>query len=295
MRVYFLSEGRAVLRLDGEYAGTTDSFPRFADISGDAFAEWLPHCGAPACFYLSEDIFENPPQGICAATAQDERFLYACAGGNFYGFEVSDQREAGGTLYTLLKCGGTYLACDGLNCALHPLRAEYDKAYIQPFTLDGVQYAAVRGRGRLAAVRDAELIFEGRADEFDGESGEISLSLNDCAESLCTFGVLEPERRRIEPRRTPTAAVMHFAFFESVMNGGDSAQYLCEELKGRAGELKGYLGPFCAVVPPTQAARERYGNGIVGLVYRKRQRVFEIKWFCTESEGGLISNIYPAE
>ncbi len=295
MKVYFFSEDRAALKLDGEYAGLTDGFPRFAEISGGAFAEWLPLCGEGVHFYLDEELFLRGREGLYAVRAEDERMLFLPRRQKAGLQGVAAQLFCGGTLYSLLGFGAAYVACDGPECALLKLGGAYPDACLREIFTEGERRAIVRGGGRLAVLCGARLTYEGPADALDESSGEVTVFLRDCADSVCTFSVLRPEERRITARRTPPPEAAHVALFESVLHGGDCGIYLSEELKGRADRLKSYLGDFCAAVPPTERARKKYGDGTAGLAYRTCEGVFEIKWFRTERENGLICNISPAE
>ena len=61
MRIYFLSAQPAALKLDGQYAGTTDLFERYAEIDmrRGALAEIIPHDNSlPVNFFIDEKFFE---------------------------------------------------------------------------------------------------------------------------------------------------------------------------------------------------------------------------------------------
>lgn len=294
MRIYFFSEGRAWLKLDGEYAGITDGYPRFAEF-GSAFAEWLPFSGEAVHFYIDDAFFFAPHEDVCAARAGEERFLLLRPRKKCAGQGVEAQLRAGGTLYSLLRFGGTYLACDGPDCALIRLKNSYTGADMHELTLRGEHLLLLRGEGTLAVARGTELLYEGAADGFDEAGGKVTVYLRDCEDSVLTFDILHPQERSVAARCAALPAVRHIALFERVLHGADCSDCLCESLKGRAGELKGYLGDFCAVVPPTESARKKYGDAAAGLVYRLEEGLYDIKWFRAELEDGLVSNIFPAE
>lgn len=294
MRVYFLSDGPAVLKLNGEYAGNTDTFRRFADIEGGAFAEWLSCDNSGALnFFIDERFFERPHDYVYTVTDGTEYALYAdfakrkqSAGGVF-------QLSAGGTLYTLFNFGAAYLACDGRECAIHPLSAAFAAAKLTAFTADGRQYLAVIGEGRAAVLDEAKIIYEGRADSF--EDGQIAVKLRDCAESVRITNAAPPHTKSVRHGRAADKTVAHFALFEAVKDGSDCTPYLSDELKGRADGLKRYLGAFEAVIPPTPLAESLYGKNTVGILRREEQKKFRAVWYRTEIEDGVIYNIYPTE
>ncbi len=67
--------------------------------------------------------------------------------------------------------------------------------------------------------------------------------------------------------------------------GLDVSPFLSPELEGDA--LREYLGDFRSVV-----LTER--ENCVGLVYARRERVFDVRYFTVETDGKRVCNIVPA-
>ena len=65
MKIYFLSSRPCALFLDGEFAGRTDLFERFADINpkDNAFVRFVPEGALPVSFFLTERLRFSPPDG----------------------------------------------------------------------------------------------------------------------------------------------------------------------------------------------------------------------------------------
>ena len=84
--------------------------------------------------------------------------------------------------------------------------------------------------------------------------------------------------------RAPTPATFALALFESVLLGLDASPFLSPELEADA--LKEYLGEFRSVVMTDEEDR-------VGLIYPRRERVFDVRYFAVETDGGRICNIVP--
>ena len=83
-----------------------------------------------------------------------------------------------------------------------------------------------------------------------------------------------------------------FAFFECALHGGDFAHYLCDGLKDRAHMLTDYLGDFCDVVVPTENFYFKHDETrAVGLVYRKKENLFNVEYFAVDLKDEKVSNV----
>ena len=71
-----------------------------------------------------------------------------------------------------------------------------------------------------------------------------------------------------------------------MLSGFDAAPLLSPLLAPKAALLKGYLGDLRAAV--------RLGDGLVGAVYERKPRVFDVRPFRVTTEGGKVSNLAPA-
>ena len=71
MKIYFLSSRPCALFLDGEFAGKTDLFERFADVSpkDNVFVRFVPEGALPVSFFLTERLRFSPPAAKCTFSA----------------------------------------------------------------------------------------------------------------------------------------------------------------------------------------------------------------------------------
>lgn len=300
MRVYFFSEEPAALKLDGQYAGTIDLFCRYAEIEGEVFAEIAPHSnGQPLNFFLDGEFFEKSHPFAEVCRSDEEAFIYVkeyCKKGA--DVEIIAQQRAAGMFLTVYRMGGIYAAAECENSGIYRLTRAFEGAEIEEISACGKTFAAVRGRGALALFYEGRPCFLGACDSFEhGCSLKIKKRLFSCtraeeeSEYLLEGGTLRRESRTVVHGRQTEGPLIAFAFFEAALYG-DCAEYLCNELKGRAALLKEYLGNFVAVVPPTELSAKRYGDDCAGLVYRKSEGVYFIKYFRAEIEGGKVVNVY---
>ena len=68
----------------------------------------------------------------------------------------------------------------------------------------------------------------------------------------------------------------------------DPSPYLHEKIRGKADSLKEFLGDYRSVVLTDRPER-------VGLVYERKTRVYDVRYFIVTVEDGKISNIAPEE
>jgi len=78
-----------------------------------------------------------------------------------------------------------------------------------------------------------------------------------------------------------------FTFIEELGVGGDIFEYLNDNVRENADKLKGYFGDFVGVMPPpTFRAPDQ-----VGLVYKRTENLFFVRYFTFELVDKKISNV----
>ena len=313
MRIYFLSAQPAALKLDGQYAGTTDLFERYAEIDmrRGALAEIIPHDNSlPVNFFIDEKFFECGHPFADAYILGDERLIYlknfARKGGEI---EVIAQGEAGGGLLTIFEFGGIYACFEGRElcgggAGLVKLSKNFDRAEVREIVVGGRAFAAAVAEGALSIFDCGRQVFLGEGSFEYGDALAVLREEKSCAD-IVTEGryifdgqTFVTERITARERRAVPEKMAHFALFEGVMYGCDCTKYLSDELSPRAGELKEYLGNFLGVVPPTELFCERHkdiANNCAGLIYRRAEGLFEVKYFAVRFSEGRADNIYPTD
>lgn len=313
MRIYFLSAQPAALKLDGQYAGTIDLFERYAEIDmrRGALAEIIPHDNSlPVNFFIDEKFFECGHPFADAYILGDERLIYlknfARKGGEI---EVIAQGEAGGGLLTIFEFGGIYACFEGRElcgggAGLVKLAKNFARAEVREIVVGGRAFAAAVAEGALSVFDCGRQVFLGEGNFEYGDALAVLREEKSCAD-IVTEGryifdgqAFVPERLTARERRAVPEKMAHFALFEGVMYGCDCTKYLSDELSPRAGELNEYLGNFLGVVPPTELFCERHkdiANNCAGLIYRRAEGLFEVKYFAVQFSDGRADNIYPTD
>ena len=296
MRVFFLSERPAALFLGGAYLGIADGFERSAELrlEDEHFVEFKPLGGfAPFAFRLDEDCLIHPPEFLRIYYTAHGVALYAH--GYYYAdpsLKVLKQTRIGGALLTLCLQGKLTLNFerDG-ELHLIPLSAELADADI---FAAGENYL-IKGSNAFALIgKDGALLgeHEGKVLRHSENSDEVEadIPLKDCLlhTARCVWRGRELTSYSLRAAREVSPSTLFLALLESVLIGADVAPFLSEELNEKADSLKSYLGNFVAVTTTNEL-------GQAGLVYRRNERIFDVRYFQAEIEEGKIANLSPVK
>lgn len=308
MRVYFLSYKPAILKLNGLYVGGIDTFERHIelDIADSVLAEIVPGENLqPVNFFINEKLLFDPPPFMDVYLMDGETLIFIKEYGNKgVNLNVIAQTRFCGNLITLFSQGGVYLSVEGAEYSLIPLPAKFARAEMYEKTLAGLPVLAISGGNALCILSDrGKKIFLSEAESFEfADRLKIVAAFETCtaAKAECEYSY-DGEKLTLVAGRTietrpPEKAILHFAFFESVLTRGNYREYLCEDLKPKADELSDYLGEFAGVTVPTEKFyAEHPALRAAGLVYPKSENLFEVKYYAVDLEDGKITNIYPVE
>ena len=200
--------------------------------------------------------------------------------------------------------GGVYLSAEGAEYTLTPLPQSFAKLIAEEKYIGGRPVLELSGGGHRVIISEyGKVIFSNPAESAEyGDTLTVTVPFETCtaAKAICRYGydgdklaLISSETIESAP---PEENILHFAFFESVLTRGNFEKYLCDELKPRAGDLKGYLGDFVSVTVPPEKFYAVHGDAAAaGLVYPKSNNLYEVKYFAAEITDGKISNIYPVE
>ncbi len=279
-----------MLTVGGLPLGTVDGFERTAELDphDNLFCEIAPAGYLPVRFFFNEAFLHGPPPQIDLCYAREVLILSA------HGFLREDpsmqihwQRRMGGLLFTLYTQGKTAL-CIGAGAEMHvlPLADGFESAELysagELFLLEGAEaFVLFTASGEALVRSDGKVIERGHAVKaevpYHDSLGHTALvCYEDGTLTSCTLRAA---------RSTP--ASFGLALFECARIGANCTSYLAEALQGKAESLREYLGDYLAAVP---TGREDE----VGLIFRRRPRIYEVRYFCITLEDGKISNITPS-
>ncbi|MBQ8657742.1 MAG: hypothetical protein IJ506_01265 [Clostridia bacterium] len=298
MKIYFLSSRPCALTLNGAYFGLTSTFEKFAEVSpkDGIFAEFIPEGASPIRFFITENLRFTPPEGCEVYLLKDGVAVFARDfPPNDFSLQPLLQKKFDSCLATLFKQGRIQLSLENsgelfvatLPPSFAPVDLKEENGYI---LVDGEKEIA------LYSPR-AELLLHEKALSYTFENGELRavLPLSDrlkrtaeCVWTLSETGVARASftlrQEGAENAERLREELLPYAFFESVLIGAEVTQMLSEELAEKADSLREFLGDFIGVTL-TNDPRE------LGLVYKKAERLFELKYFRVTVENGKIADV----
>ena len=296
MKIYFLSSTPCALFLNGAYFGLTDLFERFLDVQpkDEIFAEFIPEHALPIRFFITENLRFSPPDGCEVYLLKDGIAVYAK---DFpprdLALQVLSQARQNGMLVTLFKQGNLQLSVE-----------ENGELFLANLPI-GCNSSSIEIYRSLILLKEAErlTVFNSRAElllcekitscQIDGDEITALLPISDRLGRVaeCTWKIetssLKRTRFTVKQRQTddePPEGLIAYAFFESVLIGAEFSELLSDELKEKASVLGEFLGDFIAVTL-TQDPNE------TGLVYKKAERLYELRYVRTVLEKGKICDI----
>ncbi len=288
MRVYFLSEKRGALTVGGAYFGVVDAFERSAELDpADAlFCECAAIGYAPVRFCFDEQFLFSPPPHVR---------LYFSGGAVavwIYDFLRDDQslrvlwqERIAGSRLTLCMQGRLQLNLEN-ETGFHLISLPENLADARPSACCGG--VLLEGAEAFCLLsRDGEFLVRAEGTVLErGETLKAEVRFHDSAghTAVCEWRGKELLSCTLRTTRPPTDATFALAFFESVLIGADVAPYLSDALKPKIGVLREFLGEFEHVLL-------RDEKDVVGLVYARRERVYEVRAFRVEVDGGKVTNI----
>ncbi len=291
MQLYFLAERECILTLGGAVVGIADSFERSVELdpADEVLCTLTPFGGyLPVSFRIDEDLLLSPPPQVTVYHMGAGRAALYIGGflRSDQSLKVLWQREVGGALLTLLRQGRLFLdirTAEGVFLTELPDALETCSPEAQD---GGFLLTAADAFALLSPQGEVLVETEGRVTQA-GETVRAEVPFHDCCghTALCEWRQGTLLSCTLRSARGPTPATFALALFESVLIGLDPAPFLSPELDAAA--LKEYLGSFVSVV---LADRE----DCVGLVYPRRERVFDVRYFTVETDGQRVCNIVPA-
>ena len=296
MKIYFLSSLPCILTVNETYFGLCNRFERFAELSlkDNLFLRFLPENRAPVSFFLTEKILTDPPENCEVYLLKDAIAIYAT---HFpptdFSLRPHAQFRDGTTLATLFSQGELHLSIntpEGLFTATLP--PSFEDA-----TLSFHQNLCfVEGKNRLAIyTKTAKCVFMEEILDFSVENATLNatLPLSDslnrtakCQWSLSEDACVQTQCVLSQPAFTNTLSegLLSYAFFESVLLGGDYSSLLCESLRPHAEKIKTYLGNFLSVSFTEDP-------NVCVLLYEKSPRLFKAEYYTVDVEDDKIKNV----
>lgn len=298
MRIYFLSSRHCVLKINGVFAGYTDGFERFTELCPrDApFCEIIPSDGEylPVSFILDEKITAVPPRGVSlyvlpsALAVKADKFLRA----DFSLRLILHENLPFGELTIFVQGEPQAIFSDGEKTEVSVLGAGFEHCALHVFE----HIFVLAGEKCIyAADKTGKAFFHGKthAWRYDENEKEFILTapLNDFCGRLatcawnCATETPVPKRCDLSaPRDLPNDFIL-CRLMQELSFGTDASAFLSDELCGETETLKRFFGAYERVFPAPQF---QFG---AGATYKKRENVYETKYYAAETKNGKICNV----
>lgn len=291
MRICFLAEKTCALTVNGAYLGLVDGFERTVELEpADAvFCELMPESGyLPLRFCLDDAFLLAPPLQVelyyteHAVTLFCRDFLRADQS-----LKVLFQKRFQNALLTLTVQGKVILDLEtefGFFPIALPDAFENCSAEETPA---GFLLRSENAFALLSREGKTLILSEGRVLS-SGETLRAEVPFHDSLGHtvLCEWKGGELISCTLRTAFEPTEQTFALALFESALIGADCTPFLSDDLLEKASSLKEYLGEYRSVVLTEERDK-------LGLVYERRERVFEVRYFRVETQSGKIKNIKP--
>ena len=290
MRVFFLAESPCALTVNGAYFGIVDGFERACELdpADEVFCELKPNGCLPVNFFFNESFLLNPPEQIKLYYFRGGVAVFA---GDFLRADqtlrVLWQERIGNSLLTLCMQGRLQLNLEngsGFHILSLPAALAESKcrAFGDDFLIEGeTAFALISNEGEIRVLSEGKVLEREeilRAEvPFHDSMGHVA---------VCGWENGKLTECKLKTACDPAPDTFALALFESVLIGGDPAPFLSESLAEKAGALKEFLGDYVSVTLTAE-------RDLVGLVYKRKPRVFDVRYFRVELSDGKISNIKP--
>ncbi len=288
MRVIFLADRTCALTVNGVYLGLVDGFERTCELNPEerVFCELQASGCAPLSFLLDETFLLDPPPQIKLYYYAGGVAVYA---GDFLSADASlqviKQTRLGGTLITLYRQGKLQLNVEnetGFHLIELPAMLNDGEIYAigEDFLIEGeTAFALISHDGTLWVLSEGRIIEKETVLKAE-------VPFHDCLghTAVCTWERDKLIDCAVRTTHEPTEMTFALALFESVLIGAEFTAFLHESLIERAQVLREYLGEFQSVVLTQEPNR-------IGLVYRRKERIFDVRYYRVELTDGKISNI----
>ncbi len=296
MKMYFLSAEPCALFLNELYYGAINAFERFIELSlsDKIYARFCPQNKLAVGLFLDESLLENPPSNVEIYHLQDGVAVYVK---EFFptdfSLQVVCQKQESDVLATVFFQGSLQLSIQSslgyFNAALPPSFSNCEVFFHEHLCiLKSEKTLGVYSlkAEKLLVENVLEYTLEGNTltailplfDRF-GRNAKCSWLLLETGTTRTEFTILQQGNEKERENLLP------YAFFESVLIGGEYACFLSEELQNSAEKIRAFLGDFLDVIPTDNPL-------VCGLVKQKKERVFEVVNYTVEIKEGKICDVF---
>lgn len=312
MNLYFSSTYPCAIKLNGMFFACVADEIKPCNIDDNVFIEVCPLSTNEQTvnFFPTNDFFCFPPDGI-TVTDLKGGFLVRFNKKNFKkGFGITGQQKFNDVIVTLFNENGIKLSIETPNdFYASELPSDTEKMTAKKIRLCDTELLLAETCGKEKTIfifrykTKIEKIFEKSIFSYSvSDSLFTTEKITDIAGHEITVNWNFKNNKFFEDNRSIkvkegfsvdklNSHILPYAFAEEFCVGGDVTFYLADNVLNNLSKLKSYLGNYIGVMPPPLFRNEKE----VGLIYKKTDNVYEIKYFIFELENRKIVNIKCSE
>lgn len=320
IKTYFVfsSDYPCAVRINSEFIGKTekDGLKVIYDNGVAPFVELCPVTADADAFALSffaDEKFLSSSHKKLAVTDLKGGFLIKnLTIPTEREFKAFAQSKINDKTVTVFNDNGVKISIENGNCSfIESLPFPSSAISLSETVIDGVPVAIISAEilrddltdKKILAVyslkNSPERLFCSEVSDFSIFEGlSVNIARHDvakhviCDELHFKDGKLVPTNRKIQSDNLfdPSSLrkeVRSYAFFEELSVGGDISAYLSDDMNEKKDKLRGYLGTFIGVFPPTDENR----CDCVGLLYKKAENLYYAEYFSPVYDNDKIINV----
>lgn len=310
MYYYFCSDYPSVLKINGIYYGSVFNNVKSINIESES-APFIEICSLIPTensinLVLDQEFLNYPPENVLVTDLKGGYMLRFNQCFNKQGFNILAQKKYSNAVVTVFNENGLKISIEtpndffALPIAYPAQSAKIDSFFINSTNLISVSLYNDKTLLYIFTIENKiEQIFFRQVNHFTLEDQFTTTeNLFDMAKhSIKTTWTLEGNILK-EKNRTITQhekfdlnslneKLIPYAFLEQMLVGADISQYVSDNIALNVQMLPEYLGNFIGICPPPSFIR----CDAVGLIYRKKQNVYQVEYFTFEIKNRKISNI----
>lgn len=315
MYFYFSSKTKVAVKLGGTFFSILGGDGVRVNIENpeNTLVEILPLNGNAdgINFLLDENFLCSPPSGVTVTDLRGAYSIFINLVQKTEGFKILLQEKLNSYLVTVFSDGNIKVSIDGVNGSFtDSLPFNISQVSVKEFIDNGENFIAFIQQSEEYFITVYRAVDHTFKKVFDGKFSSYSLSpvftttknLCDVKKHQITCSYAFNEDRFVETdlkishKKSPPYGgyiekIIPYVFLEDLFVGENIDDYLSQNVLENKDKLKGYLGDFIGITPP----KEHRTIDEIGLIYKRKDRVYYVDYFNFELENGKICNIKKCE
>ena len=309
MYYYFSAKFSSILKIDGVYYGQIDEKTKKVEVSShNAFIEVCPLQleQFPFAFILNESFLLSPPNGVSVVDLKGGYLIEFNFLQDNSPFTILAQEKFNYAVVTVFKENGLKVSIETPNDFFAETISFCAKtATITPFALANKRLVAISFSGKENLLNcyllenKIQKVFSTKECDFSFENGfKTTEKFFDIAKHKLTCSWILQDDKLVKGDISLSRAddfslsdlpehLIGYAFLEELFCGGDTNEFLADNIKENKDYFAKYFGNFLGIMPPPDFRK----FDEIGLIYKCDDNRYKVEYFCFETQNKKICNI----